>query len=277
MITKVANLPDRSVRYLEAGQGRALVLIHGFPFSAEMWLPQLHRPPLGWRVVAPDLRGFRGTAMTPGVGVTGLDDITMDGYGADVFALMTHLEIDRGVVCGLSMGGYVAFAMAAQAPRRIAGLVLANTRAAADSAEARAGRDRMLAVAQREGAAGVARDMLPKLLGETTKREQPDLIDAVRGLIEANSVEGISAGLRALKTRPDRTSELGSIACPTLIVAGDEDAIIPMADTAVMHRGIAGADLVVLPRVGHLSSLEDPLGFNRALEKMTSEVFFRNP
>jgi pimeloyl-ACP methyl ester carboxylesterase len=117
--------------------------------------------------------------------------------------------------------------------------------------------------------------MLPKLLGETTKREQPDLIDAVRGLIEANSPEGIAADLRALRNRPDRTADLASIACPTLVVAGGEDAIIPMADTEILQHGIAGAALVVLPGVGHLSNLEDAMGFNRALDqwlKKTSEA-----
>jgi pimeloyl-ACP methyl ester carboxylesterase len=196
MHIKVANLVDRSVRYLETGSGRPLVLLHAFPLSADQWLPQLHRLPAGWRAVAPDLRGFRGTRSV--LSYVGPGPVTIDTYAGDILALMTHLEIDRAIVAGLSMGGYVAFSMLRQAPARVSGLVLANTRAAADTAEGAAARDRMIALAEGEGSAGVAREMLPKLLGETSRREQPDLEQAVRALIEANGTEAIVAALRAM-------------------------------------------------------------------------------
>jgi len=261
--TKVANLPLRSVRYMEAGSGRPLVLLHAFPLSADQWLPQLHRVPPGWRYIAPDLRGFRGTG--PAF-EDQFDDVSVDTYAADVLELMTHLDIDTAVVAGLSMGGYVAFAMVRQAASRVSGLVLANTRAAADTPEGREGRDRMIEVVRRDGAAAVAAQMLPKLLGATTLREQPDLADAVHRLIEQNPVDGIAAALEALKARPDSTPLLSTIACPTTVVSGSEDALIPVADSEAMHAAIPGSRLVVLPRVGHLSNLEDPRGFREALE-----------
>ncbi len=256
MKTHVANLLHRSLRYLDSGGGRALVLLHAFPLSADQWLPQLHRVPPGWRFIAPDLRGFRGIG--PAFEDPGLAGLSMDDYADDVLALLAHLEIDRAVVCGVSMGGYVAFAMWRRAPKRVAGLVLSNTRAAADSAEARAGRDKTIELAQREGAEGMAREMVPKLLGATTRAAQPDLETAVRRLILVNSTEGIVAGLGALKTRPDSTPLLATITCPTLVISGEEDIIIPPAEAEAMHRAIAGSSLAILPRTGHLSNLESP-------------------
>lgn len=236
-----------------------MVLLHAFPLSAEQWMPQLARVPAGARVIAPDLRGFRGAG--PAFAPSGLDRVTMDDYAADVLALMTHLEIERAVVAGVSMGGYVAFAMLRQAPARISGLVLANTRATADSPEARSARDRTATLIEREGPGALAREMVPKLLGETTRREQPDLADVVGHLIEMNSRDALVAAVRALKERPDSSPMLSSVACPTTIVAGEEDTIIPMADVEAMKGAIPRARLVLLPRVGHLSNLEAPTAF----------------
>jgi pimeloyl-ACP methyl ester carboxylesterase len=240
-----------------------MVLLHAFPLSADQWLPQLHRVPAGWRYVAPDLRGFRGTG--PAF-EDRLEGATIDTYAADVLELMTHLEIEDAVVAGLSMGGYVAFSMVRQASSRVSGLVLANTRATADSPDARDGRDRMLELLERDGPLGIGRDMAPKLLGPTTLAEQPDLSDAIRRLVEMNSPDAIGAAIRALKDRQDSTAMLPSITCGTTIVCGGEDALIPVADGEAMHAAIPGSRLVVLPRAGHLSNLEDPPGFREALE-----------
>ena len=261
-MTKVAHLPHRSARYLETGAGRALVLLHAFPLSADQWLPQLQRVPPGWRAVAPDLRGFRGSGPAFEDPV---DRLTLDDYADDVLAMMTHLEIDRAVIAGLSMGGYIAFSIVARAAHRVSGLVLANTRAAADSPEARAGRQAMIATARREGSPAIAAAMLPKLLGATTTREQPDLVEAVSRMIRMNAPESVATALGALRDRPDRTALLPAIACPTTIVHGGEDAIIGVAEAESMHRAIPDARLVVLPRAGHLSNLEDVRGFSEAL------------
>ena len=273
MTSKVANLPDRSVRYLESpadsGAARStLVLLHAFPLCADQWLPQLARTPPGWRIVAPDLRGFRSAESTVAEPVQAA--MTIDRYAADVLALMDHLEIASACVGGLSMGGYVAFAMVRQAKARVAGLILANTRASADSPDARGNRDRMIELARREGPEAIARAMLPKLLGEATRREQPDLAQAIGQMIRANTSEAIAAALTALRDRPDSSPLLSSIDCPTLIVAGEEDALIPRADADAMHAGINGSRLVMLPRAGHLGNLEDPRGFNEALANFVS-------
>ena len=258
----MANLPTRSVRYFEAGSGTPLVLLHAFPLHAEQWLPQLSRVPPRVRVIAPDLRGFRGSE--PFVGGES-PDVTMDTYARDVLELMSHLDVPRAVIAGLSMGGYIAFAMWRRAPSRINGLVLCNTRAAADREEARAVRDRLIQLAETEGAAGLAVAMMPRLLGETTRREQPDLGDGVELLIRASAPRGLQAAMRAIRDRPDSTPTLPAITCPTTFIAGAEDTIVPVAEAEMMRAAVRGARLVVLPRAGHLSNLENPLAFNDAL------------
>lgn len=274
MTSKVAKLPDRSVRYLEAPADASaatstLVLVHAFPLCADQWLPQLAKAPPGWRIVAPDLRGFRSAESAAGEPVP--DAMTIDRYAADVLALMDHLEIARAVVGGLSMGGYVAFAMVRQARDRVTGLVLANTRATPDSPEGRDNRNRLIELVRKDGPEAIVRVMLPKLLGETTWREQPDLAGAIGQMVRANTREAIVAALAALRDRPDSTPLLSSIDGPALIIAGDEDAVIPRADAEAMHSGIKGSTLAMLPRVGHLANLEDPRGFTGALAEFLSQ------
>lgn len=260
MTRKTARLATRTIRYFETGGGRPLVLLHAFPLTAEQWLPQLSRVPPGWRVIAPDLRGFGGdeSILAPA-------EMSMADYADDVFELLSHLDVREASVCGLSMGGYVALAMIRRRADRIAGLVLADTRATADTPEGRAARDRMIDLVRREGPAAIAQDMAPKLLGTTTRREQPDLVDAVGRLIASNNADGLAGAIHALKHRPDATDLLPAIACPTVVVCGDEDTVTPVADAERLHEGIAGSRLVILRGAGHLSNLERPFEFSKAV------------
>lgn len=196
----------------------------------------------------------------------------MDGYAQDVLELMAHVEIDRAVVCGLSMGGYVALALHRRAAQRVAGLLLANTRAGADSPDGKAARDRMIDLVTREGASAVAREMTPRLLGATAHRDQPELADVVSDMIRMNAPETIAAAVAAMRDRPDSTSSLASITCPTWIVTGDEDALVAPSESDAMHQAIAGSHLVVLPHVGHLSNLEAPMAFGDALSALTAAI-----
>ena len=204
--------------------------------------------------------------MGPAFEDAGLGGLTIDDYADDVLALMTHLEIEDAAVAGLSMGGYVAFAMMRQAPERVSAVVLSNTRAIADSAQAQEGRAAAIALVDREGAAGIARDMSPKLLGESTRREQPDLEEAVKRLILVNSPEAITAALGALRDRPDSTGLLPSIKVPVLVIAGDEDSIVNTAESRALHAAIPGAQLVMPPRTGHLGNLEAPGPWSNAVD-----------
>lgn len=274
MVTNVANLLARSVRYLSSPGGRSeemlkgtrtLILLHAFPMSADMWLPQLARVPLGWQFIAPDIRGFRG--MGPAFEDAQLDGATVDDYAADVIELMEHLDIPKAAILGLSMGGYVAMAVAARAPRRVTHLILADTRMTADTVEQRVGRDTMRAAVERDGAKAAADAMLPNLLGVTTHQEQPDLADAVRRLIEVNRTESVVGALGAMQARPDRTATLAAFTGPALVICGEEDALTKPAESEAMAATIPGATLVMIPRAGHLSNLEQATAFNAALQQ----------
>ena len=252
-----ASIGTRSIRYLESGAGWPVVLLHAFPLSADMWRPQLEAPPSGWRVLAPDLRGFGPAA--------GDAAATLDDMAGDVAAWLDALRIDRAVLGGLSMGGYVTFALFRAAPERFSGMILANTRAAADTEEARAGRDRMAALAREAGPSAVADAMLPKLLGETSQRSRPELASGVRRLIEGSPAAGIAGALQAMKTRPDSTPLLASVGCPALVVTGDEDVLAPRAEGEGMSALLPRSQFVVIPRAGHLSNLENPDDFSEVL------------
>jgi len=254
------------VRYLEAVPGRTerprgdLVLLHAFPLNARMWEAQLVLADHGWRVLAPQFRGFDGGTADPLAA-------SVDDYGGDVIDLLDALHIKEAVIGGLSMGGYVALAIFRHAPRYVRGLILADTRSQADTPEAVEGRKRMLQLVTEKGSPGVADEMLPKLLGESTLTRSPEIVERVRDLVLSNSTESISGAVRALMTRPDSTPLLQQIHCPTLIVVGDEDTITPPALSDSMHRAIAGSELVVIPGAGHLSSVEQPGAFNDALAR----------
>jgi pimeloyl-ACP methyl ester carboxylesterase len=238
-----------------------IVLLHAFPLSAAMWESQFDA--FGhWRVIAPDVRGFRSP---DGPAVEPPGEPTMDELATDIEHILDALGIPSAVIGGLSMGGYLAFALYRRAPARFRALVLADTRAGADSEEAKVARRKMQALADSGGAAAIAADMLPKLLGETTRRERPGLVARVRSLIEANSPNAIKGAIGAMMTRQDSSPFLQTIPCPTLILVGAEDGLTPVSAGEEMQHAIPGSRLVAVPRAGHLSNMEQPAAFNAAL------------
>lgn len=257
---RALSLAGRKLRCQEAGSGPPLILIHAFPLSSDLFRPQLEAPPPGFRLIAPDLRGLGGSPAAPPAR-------SVDDHAADIIELMDALGLDRAIIGGVSMGGYVTFAVLRRAPERVAGLILADTRPEADGPEARAGRAQMREALAARGAAAVADAMVPRLLGATTQRERPELAAEVRAMIERNRPEGIDDAIESLLTRPDATPLLASITCPTLVICGEEDALTNVEVHARMHRAIAGSTLAVVPRAGHLSSLEQPAAWNEALAR----------
>lgn len=246
-----------------APQGH-VVLVHAFPLSAEFWDAQRSALPDGWRLFTPDLPGFGGSTEPPAMSV--------EAMAASVLSGMDARGIERAVIGGLSMGGYVTFAMWRLAPERFAGLVLADTRATADNDQQKEGRRTMMTTARERGASAVADEMLPKVLGATTKRERPELAERTRRMIEGNRPDAIAGAAEAMLRRPDSTPLLRDIRVPTLIVCGEEDTTTPPSDSEAMHRAIAGSRLVLLPGAGHLSSLETPEPFNAALGHFLATV-----
>jgi 3-oxoadipate enol-lactonase len=249
----------RTLPYLEAGAGWPLVLLHAFPLSAEMWRPVLERVAEGWHYIAPDLRGFGRSAVDRSAP-------TLDDYAADIEALLNALELERVALGGLSMGGYVALAMMRNAPERVSALVLADTRAGADSPEGRQGRRAMSELVRTKGPSAVADQMMPTLLADAAG----SVATAMRALIEQNSVEGIDHAIHAMMERPDATAQLERISVPTLVVVGEADSFTPLEEAQAMDRAIVRSQLVVIPDAGHLSAVEQPEAFATALENFLS-------
>jgi pimeloyl-ACP methyl ester carboxylesterase len=253
-----ARIAGTELNYDVRGEGPTLLFLHAFPLDLTMWdAPAEALAPL-YRVVRFDCRGFGRTP--PGDGL-----LTMERIADDAVALLDHLGLSRAVVVGCSMGGYAAFALARRQAERLRGLVLVDTRAEADTAEARQQRARLAERVRLEGAA-VARDVfLPRLLGATTQRERPELVARVEQQILATSPRGIVDGLMGLSARADSTATLAGVRVPTLVVCGEEDVLTPPADARRLAQAIAGSRLEILPGSGHLPSLEVPQDFTRVL------------
>src|SRR5262245_7735353 len=220
-----------------------------------MWEPQLVLAEQGWRIIAPHYRGMDGGDGDPQAN-------SIDDYVADLIDLLDALHIDEVVVAGLSMGGYVAFGLLRHAASYVRALVLADTRSDADTPAAVEGRKGMITVARTKGVAAVTDELVPKLLGETTRRTRPQIEARVRSLILPSSATGIIGSLTALMTRPDSTAMLSSVHVPTLILVGAEDTLTPPPMSEALHRTLSGSKLEVIPEAGHLSSLEQTAAFN---------------
>jgi 3-oxoadipate enol-lactonase len=255
-----------SLRHREAGEGLPLLLVHGFPFHAGMWEAQLLGLSDVARVIAPDLRGFGMS--DPG----GVAPLTMEDHAADLAALLDELGIRQAVVCGLSMGGYVALAFWRLHRDRVRGLVLADTKAAPDTEEARRGRFD-LAQRVRDAGTGVAVDaLLPKLLSEHTLREQPAVEGRLRQIMEGTLADTVARALHGMAERPDATPLLGEIDVPTLVIAGEDDALIPPAEGRKLAEAIPGARLQLIAGAGHVPPMEAPDEFNRVLEEFLGSL-----
>jgi pimeloyl-ACP methyl ester carboxylesterase len=247
--------------FRDEGAGPTLVLLHAFPLSGEMWRPQIDALRGQARLIVPDLRGFGQTDAPMGVSAPSLDTMA-----SDVIALLDHLEIEQFVLGGLSMGGYLSFALLRQLDRnRVRGLILADTKAVADTEEARNNRQSMAVQALHDGPDPIAEAMVGKLLGTTSLESRPELGEQVKSLIRANTGAGIAAAQYAMAARPDSTPMLGDLAMPTLVIVGEEDGLTPPAEAEKMASTLPNAQLQVMPKAGHLSNWEQSEAFNTAI------------
>ena len=253
-----ARIARTELAYAVSGKGPAVVFLHAFPLGLFMWEGQAAALEATHTVVRFDDRGFGETPVGDGL-------LTMERIADDAAALMDHLGISQAVVGGCSMGGYATLAFARRHTGRLKGLVLQDTRASADSDEARRNRAVLSDKVRKEGALAAADAFMPKLLGKTTQDEQPALVERIREAILRTPPQGIVDALAGLAARADSTPLLREIRVPTLVICGEEDTITPVADSEILHRGIAGSRLVVIPKAGHLSSLEKPAAYNEAL------------
>jgi pimeloyl-ACP methyl ester carboxylesterase len=247
--------------------GATVVLLHGFPFNHTMWREQVEALTSdGYRVITPDLRGHGGTGLVGEVS-------SMEEMARDVAALLDELNISEPVIlAGLSMGGYVTLAFRRLFPERVRALVLADTRPQADTEEGRRVREQTARRALSDGMEAVADAMMPKLFPVSARDEKPEVVARVREMVLATDPRGAAAALRGMAARRDQTDLLPDIDVPTLIVVGSEDTITPPADSETMHRSIRGSRLEVIEGAGHVSNMERPDVFNRALKDFLKAV-----
>jgi len=233
------------------GQGTAVLFIHGFPFAHTIWdhpVGQLER----WKRIAPDLRGM-GRSDAPDLGYS------IGTYAEDLLALLDALDVEEAILCGLSMGGYIAFEMLRRARARISGLILMDTRAEADTADGKKNRDAAILQAKEGGAKAVAEDMLPKLLSPTTTQRNPALVERLRTMMSATPVAGMVGALGAMRDRPDSMGMLPDLTgLPTVVMVGADDQLTPPDRSRAMADAIPGARLEVVPNAGHVLPLEAP-------------------
>jgi pimeloyl-ACP methyl ester carboxylesterase len=254
------------IGYDDVGSGQAVVLLHGYPFNRSMWREQVEALSTDYRVITPDLRGHGETT------VGGSEPATMDGMAEDVAALLDQLKIKRVTLGGLSMGGYVALSFCRQFPLRVRALVLADTRPQADTPEARRNREEQAEKILREGMQSIADDFLKKVLTARTLSQNTETVERVREMIIGTDSQGAANALRGMAARRDHTDFLPEIIAPTLIIVGSEDQLTPPADAETMRREIRGSRLAILEGASHLSNIERPAEFNRALKSFLDEL-----
>lgn len=247
---------EGNIHYREAGAGHdVVVLIHAFPLNSAMWEPQLAALAGRFRVIAPDQRGLGQSSPAP-------EAMTMDLVAQDIIALLRQLGIRRASFAGLSMGGYVAFALWRRAPELFRSLALCDTKATPDNIEAKQNRETFAKNALEKGIGWVADEWVSKLL---KPQADPAVARRVREIITANQVEGVAAAQRGMALRPDSVPTLPTITCPTIAIRGAEDGVTSDADLIKISQNVKGARLVTIPNSGHLPNLENPAAFNAAL------------
>jgi 3-oxoadipate enol-lactonase len=257
-MSSVARVRGIELAYTDEGSGPVVLMLHGFPFDRSMWRGQIEKLSNGFRVIAPDLRGHGGTSVTSGPSM-------MEEMAEDAVALLDELNVPRAVVCGLSMGGYVALALYRAHPSRVRALVLADTRPQADTEDGRRAREENARRALSEGMRPIAAAMLPKLLSTCTRESAPEVVSRVREMMLGVNAEGAASALRGMALRRDQTDLLSKIDVPALVIVGSEDAVTPPSDAEAMRELIEGSRLVVVEGAGHVSNVERPEEFDRAL------------
>ena len=270
--------------YVDRGTGLPLLLIHGFPLDHTMWTELIDalagpnrestvgQAPLSAtaiRVLAPDLRGFGRSPL----GTTENAKVTMEQFADDLAAWLDALAIREPVVlCGLSMGGYIAFQFWRKFAARLRGLILCDTRAVADTPEGAAGRRSMAERVLREGPAPLMETMLPRLLADTAPRQRPDLVERLRSMMAAANPQGIAAAALGMAERPDMTAALGQLRCPTLVIVGQHDVISPPAEMRGLATAIRGAKFAEILAAGHMSPMENPAAVSGAIHEFLAGV-----
>ena len=252
--------------YDDVGAGQPVLFIHGWPHNRTLWAAQLSGLPTHARCIAPDLRGFGGSSIA--------GPYSIDQYADDLAAFLGVLGLERVVVCGVSMGGYVALSMLRRHSSLLRALILTSTRATADSPEAREKRRRLIAFVREHGVEALAGRQLKAMVGETTFNSRPDVCEALRLLMAGAPAEGVIGALEAMSARADSTPLLAGISMPTLVVSGSEDTFTPPDELRALASAIPGARLEVIQNAGHVCCYERPAAFNHVVSEFIASLMY---
>ena len=250
--------------YDDVGSGMPLLFIHGWPHNRSLWSAQLSGLRTRARCIAPDLRGFGDSSLG--------ESATIDQYGDDLAALLAFLGVERAVVCGLSMGGYVALSMVRRHRALIRGLILTSTRATADTTEGKEKRARLIQFVEERGVDALASKQLRTMVGETTYTSRPDVLESLRTLMASAKKESVVAALRAMAERADATSLLGGIDFPTLVVSGNEDSFTVPAEMRSLADAIPHRRFETIDGAGHVCAYERPAAFNHVVAEFLTSL-----
>jgi 3-oxoadipate enol-lactonase len=242
---------DAEIAYQVLGSGPPVVLLHPFPANHEFWLPAAQALITRYQVILPDLRGH-------GESESGEGPATMEKHASDIARVMDHAGLGRAPLIGVSIGGYAIFEFWRRYRPRVSALALCNTKAQADSPEARAGRLQAAAEVLEHGTEPFFESMLPKLLGKTTREMRPDVVQGALSMMRKMSAEDVALVQRGMAERPDSVPTLRTINVPTLVVTGDEDVLTGLAEAELMRQNIGGRRLTMIPKAGHYSPWEQP-------------------
>jgi 3-oxoadipate enol-lactonase len=251
---------DADIFYEVLGSGPPVVLLHPFPANRDLWKPAAQALVSHYRVILPDLRGHGDSGIGEG-------PATMEKHGADIARILDHEEVRRAPFVGVSIGGYVLFEFWRKYRTRIEALVLCDTKAQADTADARAGRLQAASAVMERGTEAFFESMILKLLGKTTHTTRPDLVEGALRMMRKMSPEDVAMVQRGMAERPDSVETLKTINLPTLIVTGDEDILTGVAEAEVMRQNIVGSQMKVIAKAGHYSPWEQPEAVGKLLRQ----------
>lgn len=252
----------------EHGTGKPVILLHAFPLDRTMWRDQAAAlAESDCRVILPDLQGF-------GTNKVHAETSTMEAYAREIASLLDYLKIEKACIGGLSMGGYTAFNLYRLFPEKFLALLLFDTSAAADTAEKRLTRFELIDKIEREGISALVSEMLPNLVSDRTKKENPELIERLEKKFYEVAPQAAIAALRGLAERLDHTEMLARISVPTLLIYGAEDKVTNLETAALLDSKIPDSKLFTIPKAGHYSNLENPAAFNEILVQFIRQLQF---
>ncbi len=256
---------DAEISYQVLGDGPPIVLLHPFPANHEFWLPAAQSLLTRYRLILPDLRGHGDSDI-------GEAPATMRKHAEDIFRVMDDAGIDRAAFAGVSIGGYALFEFWRRHRDRVSALVLCNTKAQADSPEARSARLQSATEIMERGTEPFFETMIPKLLGETTRNTRPDLVQGALRMMRKMAAEDLAMVQRGMAERPDSVATLKTIGVPILIVTGEEDLFAGAAEAELMRQNIPGSKVKIIPKAGHYSAWERPKEVGELLREFFDSV-----